>query len=66
MKPEISQSYRKRQYSQPRVFVDPTDDGPEVDILRRDKVIVRQGDDFILVLPLPTPKIRNRNYVYAY
>jgi hypothetical protein len=62
MKPEISQSYRKRQYPQPRVFVDPTDDGPEVDILRQGKVIIRQGDNFVLGF-IP-PKARNRNYAY--
>ncbi len=63
MKPEINV---RAGHQQPLVFVDPTDDGPEVDILRRGKVIVRRGDDFILARPLPPLTVRDRRYAYPY
>jgi len=55
MKPEINV---RAGHLQPLVFVDPTDDGPEVDILRLGKTIVRHGDDFFLVFV--NPKIKSR------
>ncbi len=45
---------------QPFVFRDPTDDGPEVDILRAGKVIMRQGDAF--VLGYPSPRVKGRYF----
>ena len=49
---------------EPLVFRDPTDDGPEVEILREGKVIVRQGDEFVLsyLYPYGLNRMKTRYY----
>ncbi len=44
----------------PFVFVDRADDGPEVEILRAGKEIVRQGDNFVLAY-IP-PRVKGRYF----
>lgn len=54
----ISSQELNRNYKVP--LRDPADDGPEVNILRENKVIVRQGDDFIL--GFTQPRVKGRYY----
>ena len=50
-RPKFNRQAPRVHHLETLVFRDPTDDGPEVEILREGKVIVRQGDEVVLARP---------------